>query len=132
MSIKAPDLKIKGIESRVIRKRKEIVSAVDSYIKNAEHISKRNYLSGPRPEKLGVVTGHLRSSVRGTVQDSNIIRGILSAGPLPYAAIHELGGMAGRGRKVRIKARPYLKPALETVLPLLKAKITQLIGDIDG
>ncbi len=26
----------------------------------------------------------------------------------PYAAIHQLGGQAGRGRKVRIDARPYL------------------------
>jgi phage virion morphogenesis protein len=27
---------------------------------------------------------------------------------LKYARIHQLGGMAGRGRKVKIPARPYL------------------------
>ncbi|MDK4671286.1 phage virion morphogenesis protein, partial [Kingella kingae] len=26
----------------------------------------------------------------------------------PYAAIHHIGGQAGRGRKVHIPARPYL------------------------
>jgi phage virion morphogenesis protein len=31
-----------------------------------------------------------------------------------YAAIHQLGGMAGRGRKVKLPARPYL-PDEETV-----------------
>lgn len=28
--------------------------------------------------------------------------------PNPYAAIHQFGGMAGRGRKVKIEARPFL------------------------
>lgn len=32
---------------------------------------------------------------------------------IPYARIHELGGNAGRGGKVTLKARPYLGPALE-------------------
>lgn len=27
----------------------------------------------------------------------------------PYAAIHQFGGMAGRGRKVKIEARPFLQ-----------------------
>jgi phage gpG-like protein len=29
-------------------------------------------------------------------------------GHIPYAAIHQFGGMAGRGKKVKIPARPYL------------------------
>jgi phage gpG-like protein len=32
---------------------------------------------------------------------------------VPYAAIHEFGGMAGRGKTVNIPARPYLQPAAE-------------------
>lgn len=40
------------------------------------------------------------------------IVGILGS-RVPYARIHEYGGMAGRGRSVRIPARPYLRPALK-------------------
>lgn len=32
-----------------------------------------------------------------------------------YARIHEFGGMAGRGHKTRIPARPYLAPAFHKV-----------------
>ncbi len=32
----------------------------------------------------------------------------LGPGPLPYAAIHQFGGMAGRGRKVKIPRRQYI------------------------
>lgn len=30
------------------------------------------------------------------------------SGPLPYAAIHQFGGQAGRGKSTTIPARPYL------------------------
>jgi phage gpG-like protein len=33
---------------------------------------------------------------------------------VPYAAIHEYGGNAGRNRSVPIPKRPYLTPALQT------------------
>lgn len=33
--------------------------------------------------------------------------------PLPYAAIHQFGGQAGRGRKVTIPARPYMDTELQ-------------------
>ena len=31
-----------------------------------------------------------------------------SSGSIPYAAIQQMGGQAGRGKKVTIPARPYL------------------------
>jgi len=40
-----------------------------------------------------------------------IIKGVVGSN-LVYARIHELGGYAGRGRKVKIPMRPYLRPAL--------------------
>ena len=40
-----------------------------------------------------------------------IIKGVVGSN-LVYARIHELGGLAGRGRKVKIPMRPYLRPAL--------------------
>jgi len=66
----------------------------------AESISQTKYLTGPRPDKLGVVTGLLRSSVKGGAQlggGSGIFAiGVLRAGyfggEVKYAAIHEYGG----------------------------------------
>lgn len=49
-------------------------------------------------------TGRLRSSISfsGTALEVHVGSG------LEYARIHQLGGKAGRGRKVTIPARPYL------------------------
>jgi len=41
---------------------------------------------------------------------------------LPYARIHQLGGKAGRGRKVTIPARPYLK-LIDSDLKIIKDMI---------
>jgi phage gpG-like protein len=108
----------------------QLEDAVDKAIKDAERISKQEFLSGPRPDKLDVRTGTLRRSVKGTMESGNPIRGILSAGPLPYAAIHEFGGKTGRGHRVTMRARPYLRPALKAVLPYLKNKISQIFAGL--
>ncbi len=50
------------------------------------------------------LTGRLRNSIAWTVRGNAIIVGT----NLVYARIHQYGGYAGRGRKVRIPARPYL------------------------
>lgn len=46
---------------------------------------------------------------------------------IPYARIHELGGKAGRGRKVRIRARPYIAPALKSYE---REELRQLVNNI--
>jgi hypothetical protein len=66
----------------------------------AQTISQEKYLSGPRPERLGVVTGLLKSGIKGGAQlggGSGIFAiGVLRAGyggaAVKYAAIHEYGG----------------------------------------
>jgi phage gpG-like protein len=35
---------------------------------------------------------------------------------IPYARVHELGGMAGRGLKARMPARPYLAPGMQAYI----------------
>jgi phage gpG-like protein len=85
-------------------------------------------VTGPRPRNLGVVTGRLRTSIHAQV----VRYGTAKIGTnVEYAAIHEYGGMifAKSGKwlrfqtrdgawrtvdRVRIPARPYLHPALET------------------
>ncbi|POZ60820.1 phage virion morphogenesis protein [Chromobacterium alticapitis] len=50
-------------------------------------------------------SGKLAASVHSRYGDDYALIG---AGGIPYARIHQLGGKAGKGRKVSIPARPYL------------------------
>ena len=55
----------------------------------------------------------------------------------PYAAIHQFGGMAGRGRKVEIPARPYLPLKREggdhALTPTMNSRLLEMVADfIDG
>ena len=51
-------------------------------------------------------TGRLRGSMAHVVGDGG--RMVEVGSSVVYAAIHQLGGRAGKGRRVRIPARPYL------------------------
>lgn len=62
----------------------------------------REYLTS---KSLLVAKGRLRSRVHYQA-DANSVR--IGVAGIAYAAIHQFGGMAGRGRKVRIPARPWL------------------------
>lgn len=77
------------------------------------HAVRQNFRQGGRPKWLGlkyrnskplVDTGALRDSVSQNYDNDTAIVGTNRV----YAAIHHFGGMAGRNRKVRIPARPFL------------------------
>ena len=51
-------------------------------------------------------TGRLRGSIAHTVTDGG--RAVEVGSNVLYAAIHQFGGRAGRGRRVTLPARPYL------------------------
>ena len=51
-------------------------------------------------------TGRLRGSIAHTVTDGG--RAVEVGSNVIYAAIHQFGGRAGRGRKAKLPARPYL------------------------
>lgn len=77
------------------------------------HAVRQNFRQGGRPKWLGlqyrngkplVDTGALRDSVNQNYDNDTAIVGT----NMVYAAIHHFGGMAGRNRKVRIPARPFL------------------------
>lgn len=57
------------------------------------------------PGKILQVVGMLASSLSTQYDENSAIIG----SNLPYAAIHQKGGKAGRNKKVEIPARPYLK-----------------------
>jgi len=78
------------------------------------------YLTGPRPEKLGVVTGRLRSSIhyKITTVNKRFIKGEIGT-DVWYGKLHEEGGdfkMASgplAGAVHNYPKRPFLKPGLE-------------------
>lgn len=116
-------------------------------VRLVQTISKRSYLSGPRPEHLGVVTGRLRSSITVAVR-SNIVSGLVEGvvgTNVKYAPIHEFGGVIVprkakylafkingkyiRTKRVVIPARPFLRSALRDATP----QIQQILGyEIEG
>lgn len=63
----------------------------------------KRYLQGKR---ILWEHGDLEGSVHSQADKTNVTIG--AGGHIPYAAIHQFGGQAGRGRKVTIPARPYL------------------------
>lgn len=60
---------------------------------------------GKWPGQILQVSGQLASSVNTYYDNDSAIIG----SNLEYAAIHQLGGQAGKNKKVTIVARPYLK-----------------------
>lgn len=61
---------------------------------------------------------------------SKYVKGVFGSN-VAYAAIHEYGGQAGRGKKVTIPKRPYVAPALKKkerrVLTLIQGELDKLI-----
>lgn len=51
-------------------------------------------------------SGDLEGSIHFQADAAGVTIG--ASGSIPYAAIHQFGGQAGRGRKVTIPARPFL------------------------
>lgn len=68
--------------------------------------------AGGMPRKR---SGQLRLSIQVAEEKDSVLVGSNSV----YGAIHEFGGMAGRGRKVHIPARPYIKPSLNQAGPAM-------------
>lgn len=70
----------------------DLVGASTRFGFDAVEIAKKEYLTGPRPERLGVGTGRLRSSLSSKVErDGSVIKTSVGTNVI-YAAIHEKGG----------------------------------------
>lgn len=77
-------------------------------------------------------SGRLRDSIVSEVSDSEVVVGT----NLKYAAIHHFGGLAGRGKKVEIPARPFmpidaagnLEPSLrQAILSYVDGKLEEAV-----
>lgn len=71
----------------------------------AESTKKQRKKTGHYPGQILQITGQLASSISTYYDDNSAIIG----SNLDYAAIHQLGGQAGKGHKTEIPARPYLQ-----------------------
>lgn len=75
-------------------------------------------------KKILYSSGRLRNSITQDMTDDSVTVGT----NLPYAAVHQFGGMAGRGRKVRIPARPFMPiDAAGNLEPSLKMAILSYV-----
>lgn len=133
-------IEIKGIEKLIAK----LESAVkEDVIKSSMTLggqllagwSKKNRLSGPRPQYLGVRTNRLRSSISSSEAIKSGNEYSVKVGTnVEYARIHEFGGMTGRGLKTRMPARPFLRPSVEDtgnrqrILDILTENINRALG----
>lgn len=77
----------------------------DKWVDLAESTKKKRAKQRKWPGQILQVEGKLAASVNTQYDDDSAVIG----SNLDYARIHQLGGAAGKGKKVNIPARPYLK-----------------------
>lgn len=90
----------------------------------------RRQKSGHWPGKMLQLSGDLARSIESEAGPNHALIGVQKR----YAAIHQFGGQAGRGRKITIPARPYLpiepdgaltESARETVTEILAGYLSR-------
>ena len=77
----------------------------EKWVELSETTKKQRQKIGKYPGQILQVSGQLASSVSTANDDNSAVIG----SNLAYAAIHQLGGQAGKNKKTTIPARPYLK-----------------------
>ena len=77
----------------------------DKWTELSEATKKQRTKQKQWPGQILQVSGQLASSISTQYDDESAVIG----SNLDYAAIHQLGGQAGKNKKVEIPARPYLK-----------------------
>ena len=147
---------INSVSSANGRLKSAIGSAANSFANDVLRNIKEKYLSGPRPEKLGVKSEMLRARTIYSIDQSGNNIQIKWGNNLPYGRIHEYGGRTSahtilpkrkdilsfivNGKRVYtkrvnhpgsvIRKRPYLRPGLEDLLPEFRQKISDMVTDI--
>lgn len=121
--------KLRAVGNRYLNARAEIREllgkAGGAFANDTVSDIRKNYLSGPRPEILGVVTNRLRSSIRYRIENASDEMKIVFGTDVPYAKFHELYGV---GKK--LKKRPFLRPGVEDNFPKFEARVLKVIKDV--
>ena len=95
---------IAGIMADAVEENFEQEGRPDKWQELAESTIKHRKKTKHWPGKLLQVEGQLATSITTQYDNESAIIG----SNLEYAAIHQLGGNTGKGKKVTIPARPYL------------------------
>ena len=77
----------------------------DKWADLAESTKKQRTKTGHYPGQILQVSGQLASSISTSYDNDSAVIG----SNIDYAAIHQLGGQAGKNQSVTIPARPYLQ-----------------------
>lgn len=139
------DKAIKGLATHAAEKKADLMAEIgealvsgtlDRFTKgedpegNRWEPSGRAWMEGADDGGFGktlVDTGALRNSIDSIATPNSVMVGTNKE----YARIHQLGGKAGRGRKVNIPARPYIgvsKADMEEVKAILADFLAQPFG----
>jgi len=96
---------ISGIMMDSVEENFEKEGRPDKWQELAKSTIKQRKKKGHWPGRILQVRGELTSSITSYYDSDSAVVGTNKV----YAAIHQFGGDAGRGKKVKIPARPYLK-----------------------
>lgn len=95
---------IAGIMADAVEENFEQEGRPDKWQELAESTIKHRKKTKHWPGKILQVAGQLATSITTQYDNESAVIG----SNLAYAAIHQLGGQAGKSKKVTIPARPYL------------------------
>ena len=87
----------------------------DKWTDLAETTKKQRTKTGHYPGQILQVSGQLASSISTYYDNDSAVIG----SNLDYAAIHQLGGQAGKNQSVTIPARPYLQLNNEEIIEVI-------------
>ncbi len=87
----------------------------DKWTDLAESTKKQRTKTGHYPGQILQVSGQLASSISTSYDNDSAVIG----SNLDYAAIHQLGGQAGKNQSVTIPARPYLQLNNEEIIEVI-------------
>jgi phage gpG-like protein len=147
ITVQMNDAAIQQLRQRLAGLRPRVVAAVYQALKPLVYQSLVNTIPkyfagsrGPNSTVLASRTGNLMNSVLQSIQTTVESDGLkISIGSnLPYAAVHEYGGFAGRrgpfkkkdGKRPYLPARPYLQPAINDLQQALPALVEQALQQV--
>lgn len=113
---------IAGIMADAVEENFEQEGRPDKWQELAESTIKHRKKTKHWPGKILQVEGQLATSITTQYDSESAVIG----SNLAYAAIHQLGGNAGKGKKVTIPARPYLNLTEVEYKEIINYSITYL------
>src|SRR5574344_409901 len=114
---------IAGIMADAVEENFEQEGRPDKWQELAESTIKHRKKTRHWPGRILQVEGQLATSITTQYDNESAVIG----SNLAYAAIHQLGGQAGKGKKVTIPARPYLNLTESKIKDIIKITNQYLI-----